>query len=54
MFTTQDFEAPYTHMSMDDFRNLLVHNKLYFNVHTVTNPNGELAAPIIPALQLAS
>lgn len=54
MFTTQDFEAPYTHMSMDDFRDLLVHNKLYFNVHTVKNPNGELAAPMIPALQFAS
>lgn len=54
MFSTADFEAPYKNMSIQDFKILLVHKHLYFNVHTVANPNGELAAPIEPVLELAS
>lgn len=52
MFTTADFAAPYTNMPLEKFKDLIVHKQLYFNVHTVANPNGELAGPIIPTLEL--
>lgn len=52
MFTTADFAAPYTNMPLKDFKDLIAHKQLYVNVHTVTNPNGELAGPIIPTLEL--
>jgi hypothetical protein len=54
MFSTSDFEAPYKNMALQEFKNLVEHGHLYFNVHTTENPNGELAGPIAPVLQLGS
>ena len=54
MFSTADFEAPYKNMALQEFKNLVEHGHLYFNVHTTENPNGELAGPISPVLQLGS
>ena len=46
MFTTADFSTPYKNMSLEEFQKLVSDGKLYFNVHTVQNPNGELAGPV--------
>jgi len=46
MFTTADFSTPYKNMSLEEFKKLVSDGKLYFNVHTVQNPNGELAGPV--------
>lgn len=45
-FSTKDFSAPYTHMSMNEFIHHIQHGQLYFNVHTVQYPEGELAGSV--------
>jgi hypothetical protein len=43
-FTSDDFSEK---ISFNSFLELIKQNKLYINVHTIQNPNGELAAPLI-------
>ena len=54
VFSMQDMEAPYRDMTIEAFQTLLRQNKVYFNVHTVQNPDGELAGPATIVHQLSA
>jgi len=43
-FTSADFTEQ---LSFNQFLDLIQKNKFYINVHTLQNPNGELAAPLV-------
>jgi hypothetical protein len=45
-FSLADFIGPLKDMTMDTFLQYLQSNQLYFNIHTVKYPNGEIAGDL--------
>lgn len=47
MFSSNDFVGPLKGYSIEEFLHYLGANQLYFNVHTVKYPNGEIAGDLL-------